>query len=351
MFFHYRRSVLKLLSSSSKLVIRAVEAITFSLFITLPATGANLSFPPLYEEIDQYETIVETNGDSADIYYPVIDSAAELELPTALFLQGALLDKAEYTNYAQTVASYGFIVVVPNHIQSFPEFGLSGIFSEVSQIDAVLEHLKQEDIDLTSPINGIVNTESLSLLGHSFGGAVSLNAIGNYCFPIACNEPEFVLPEEVVAGVLYGAFLRNFEGEFLPIDNQDIPLALISGIRDGVSTPEEILATYQLIEDPPNALITIKGANHYGITNEDNSRDSIRPTLEQDVANETIALWTSLFLRANVLGDNDAADLLYRTGGNVDDNVSIVFQTKSTPESSPILIILTIGLMGLKLKR
>ncbi len=338
---------MKLLSSPSKLVIRAIKAITFSLLITLPATGANLSFPPLYEEIEQYETTIDTNGDRADIYYPVIDSAAEF--PIALLLQGALLDKAEYTNYAQTVASYGFVVVVPNHIQSFPEFGLTGFFSEVSQIEDTLNYLERENVNPTSRLNRILNTESLSLLGHSQGGAVSLSAIGDYCLPFLCNEIEFALPEEVVAGVFYGAFLRNFEGEFLPIDNQDIPLALISGSRDGVSTPEEILASYQLIQDPPNALITIEGANHYGITNEDNSRDPVRPTLEPDVANETIALWTSLFLRANVLGDNDAADLLYRTGDSLDDNVSIVFQTKSTPESSPILTILTLGLIGLKL--
>ncbi|MGK7896666.1 MAG: alpha/beta hydrolase family protein [Xenococcus sp. (in: cyanobacteria)] len=320
---------MKLLSSPLKIVITAVEAIIFPWLIILPATGANLSFPPLYQEIQKYETTIDTNGDIADIYYPVIDSVAA-EFPIALFLQGALLDKAEYTNYAQTVASYGFVVVVPNHIQSFPEFGVTGLFSEVSQIEETLTYLKRENVNPTSRIKGILNTETLSLLGHSFGGAVGLNAIGNYCLPFLCNEIEFTLPEEVVAGVFYGAFLRNFEGEFLPLNNQDIPLALISGSRDGVSTPEEILASYQLIDDPPKALITIEGANHYGITNEDNLRDPVRPTLEPDVANETLALWTSLFLRANVLGDDDAADLLYRTGDSLDDNVSIVFQTKST---------------------
>ena len=338
---------MKLLSSPLKIVIRVVEAITFPLLITLPATGANLSFPPLYEEIQKYETTIDTNGDIADIYYPVIDSVAEL--PIALFLQGALLDKAEYTNYAQIVASYGFVVVVPNHIQSFPEFGVTGLFSEVSQIEDTLIYLEGENVNSTSPLNGILNTKSLSLLGHSQGGGVSLSAIGDYCLPFFCNEIEFTLPEEVVAGVFYGAFLRNFEGEFLPIDNQDVPLALISGSRDGVSTPDEILASYQLIDEGAKALITIEGANHYGITNEDNLRDPVRPTLEQDVANETVALWTSLFLRANVLGDNDAADLLYGKGDSLDENVSIVFQTKSTPEPSPILTILTLGLIGLKL--
>ena len=46
-------------------------------------------------------------------------------------------------------------------------------------------------------------------------------------------------------------------------------------------------------------LLTVEGANHYGITNEDNliqDRENIRPTIEQDIAIETIARWSGLFL-------------------------------------------------------
>ena len=319
--------------------------------MSLIATAeANLASSPLFEEISLYETNITTQGDPADIYYPTIATETS-DLPIALFLQGALVDKAEYSNFAQTVASYGFVVVVPNHIQSFPELGITGLLPEVSQIDSVLTYLESENSQPTSPLNGILNTESLSLLGHSQGGAVGLSAIGNYCIPFLCNETEFTLPEEVVGGAFYGAFLQNFEGEFLPIDNQEIPLALVSGSRDGVSTPEEIQTSYELIQNPPNALITIEGANHYGITNEDNLRDPIRPTLEQDIANETIARWTSLFLRANVLGDSDAAVLLNNTG--FDDNVSIISQNKSVPESPTNIGILAIGIifLGLITKR
>lgn len=307
---------------------------------------ASSAFSPLFEEISLYETNITPNGDPADIYYPTIATETN-DLPVALFLQGALVDKAEYSNFAQTVASYGFVVVVPNRIQSFPELGITGLLPEVSQINSVLTYLESENSQPTSPLNGILDTESLSLLGHSQGGAVGLSVISNYCIPFLCNETEFTLPEEVVGGAFYGAFLQNFEGEFLPINNQEIPLALVSGSRDGVSTPEEIQTSYELIQNPPNALITIEGANHYGITNEDNFRDPIRPTLEQDIANETIARWTSLFLRANVLGDSEAADLLNHTG--FDDNVSLINQNQSVPESSSNIGILTIGIIALGL--
>ena len=312
---------------------------------SISTAEANSVFP-LFEEISLYETSITPEGDPADIYYPTIATETN-DLPIALFLQGALVDKAEYSNFAQTVASYGFVVVVPNHIQSFPELGITGLLPEVSQIDSVLTYLELENSQPTSPLNGILDTDSLSLLGHSQGGAVGLSAISNYCIPFLCNETEFILPEEVVGGAFYGAFLQNFEGEFLPIDNQEIPLALVSGSRDGVSTPEEIQTSYELIQNPPNALITIEGANHYGITNEDNLRDPIRPTLEQDIANETIARWASLFLRANVSGDSEAAVLLNNT--DFDENVRILSQNQSVPESSTNIGILAIGIIALSL--
>ena len=301
---------------------------------------------PLFEDISLYQTNIATQGDPADIYYPAAATETD-DLPIALFLQGALVDKAEYSNFAETVASYGFVVVVPNHIQSFPEFGITGFLPEVSQIDAVLTYLESENSRSTSPLEGILDTNSLSLLGHSQGGAVGLSAVSNYCIPFLCNETEFALPEEVVGGAFYGAFLQGFEGEFLPIDNRGIPLALISGSRDGVSTPEEIQASYRLIQDPPNALITVEGANHYGITNEDNLRDPLRPTLEQNAANEIIARSTGLFLRANVLDDSDAAMLL--NDPNFDNSVSTIAQTRSVSESNTSFSILALGIVFLSL--
>lgn len=334
----------------SKSIIVSLKALTVSLLACSPVFGADITFSPLFQEVSQYETVLTTNSDRLDIYYPTAASEAD-NLPSALFLQGALVDKADYSDFARTVASYGFVVVVPNHFQTAPGIDTPGLFPEVSQIDAAIDYLETENSNSTSPLNGILDTDSLSLLGHSQGGAVGLSAIGNYCIPFLCNETNFTLPEEVKSGIFYGAFLREFEGEFLPIDNQQIPLGLISGSRDGVATPEEIRTSYELIQNAPNALITVEGANHYSITNEDNLRDPLRPTLEQDIANETIALWTSLFLRASVLGDETAADFIYNSGDVLDDNVTVISKnkSKSVPESSNNLIFLALGIVSILL--
>jgi hypothetical protein len=53
------------------------------------------------------------------------------------------------------------------------------------------------------------------------------------------------------------------------INNENIPVALVQGSNDGIGTPDEGAATIAVI-DRPSELIPIDGANHYGITNENN---------------------------------------------------------------------------------
>lgn len=327
---------------SSRVLIKTFVLV---LGIGFPATASTFTPAPLFEEVNKYETTITTNGDSADIYYP--DTSEADKLPVALLLQGALVDKGDYSSFANTVASYGFVVIVPNHFQSFPESDEERLFSEVSQIDDVLAYVETENSNSTSPLEGIIDTETLALLGHSWGAAVGLTAVGNYCNPRVCNDPEFVLPEEVVAGAFYGGYLRDFSsGEYLAIDNNSIPLALISGSKDGVSTPDEVGAGYESIEDSPKALITVEGANHYGITNEDNLRDPLRPTLEQDIANETIARWSGLFLQASIFEEEDTLDYIYNTGATRDPNVTVISETRSVPEPFSPVSLLILGILG-----
>ncbi len=326
---------------SSRFIVTTILVI---LGISFPSTASTFDPSPLFEQVNNYQTTITTNGDRADIYYP--DTAESNNFPVALLLQGALVDKADYTDFASTVASYGFVVIVPNHFQSFPEFGSEGLFAEVSQIDDVLTYVEAENSNSTSPLEGIIDTDNLALLGHSQGGAVGLSAIGNYCLPRICNG-EFTRSEEIVAGIFYGTYLQDFNtGEFLAIDNDSIPLGLISGSVDGVTTPDEVVTSYDLVQDSPKALITLEGANHYGITNEDSVRDPLRPNLDQDIANETIARWSGLFLRASIFNDKDAFDYVYNTGDARDDNVRVISQTKPVPEPISTISLFALGIFG-----
>jgi len=293
-------------------------------------------------------------ADAADIYYPLLLSSGteENSLPIALFLQGALVDKSDYSNFASTVAGYGFVVVVPNHVRTAisPMGSVTGLIAEQQQVNDVLSYMVAEDSNPSSPVAGNLDSSTLVLLGHSFGGAVGLAAMQNKCFPVLCTTGKFERAYALKGGAFYGTnfLIGQGSGAVSPIDNDSIPIALVQGSRDSVATPTAAIATYARIQDPPKAIITVTGANHYGLTNEDNFyREPVRPTLEQDVATETIARWSALFLRGTVLNDTQAFDYVFNTGDALSENVSVVREAKPVPEPSFVVSLLGLGTMGL----
>lgn len=313
-------------------------ALTLTVSVTAKATATAFTPAPLFDQAGYYSTTLAGSNDLADIYFPQPSnsSTGNSSFPVALLLQGALVDKSFYSDYASLVARYGFIVVVPNHVRTVS--GFSGLFSETSQIEAVLSQIRIENLNPTSPVQGLVDTQKLGLLGHSLGAAVGLSAIANQCLAFYC-EGSFSRPAELQAGAFFGANLRDpITGEFVPIDNSGIPIALLQGDRDSRALPFRASITYENIQSPPKTLITILGANHFGITDVNNPPgafpDPNAPTLPQDVAIETIARWSGLFLRASLLNDKDAFNYIYSTGDALDPNVRTI---STVPEPSSTL--------------
>lgn len=333
---------------------------SIALGMELPADAATFNPNPLFDSVASYSTTIsrsEGGADAADIYYPVLSDpvADENSLPIALFLQGALVDKSDYSNFASHVARYGFVVVVPNHVRTAisPMGSVTGFIAEQKQVDDVLTYMVAEDSNPSSPVAGRLDSNTLVLLGHSFGGAVGLAAIQDACFPVFCTE-QSERPDELKGGVFYGTnfLIGQGSGAIARIDNDGIPIALVQGSRDSVATPAEAEATYAQIQDPPKALITVLGANHYGITNEDNPiREPVGPTLEQDVAIETIADWSALFLRGTVLNDTEAFDYVFNTGDALNKNVSVVSVAQPVPEPDSGVSWLVLGAIGASLLR
>jgi dienelactone hydrolase len=288
---------------------------------------SEFSEEPLYSQIESYATQIA--GDPADVYLPMV-VADDLfsPLPVALMLPGALVERTQYSEFAEIIAQHGFVVIVPSRERSLSEFGVSGQLAESSQITATLDYVAAADDDPTSPLAGKVDSEKMALLGHSHGGAVGLLAIADTCIePFFCLG-SFSRPPEVVAGVFYGVNTYNPQTEsYIPTSNAGIPVALVQGSEDGVATVEEATETFELIDSPPKALITVEGANHFGITNQNNPEgampDSSVPTLEQTESVETIAQWTGYFLRAHVLGDAEALVHVYEGGDRQDDRVPV----------------------------
>lgn len=302
------------------------------LIIAIPVSVKASEPQPFFEKSATYTTqIPRTDGgsDPAQIYYPVSSrpKATPEKWPIALMLQGALVDQADYAKFASLVARYGFAVVVPNHARTAKASEtrtFSGFLSEQQQVNDVLAFLKTENANTSAPIAGRIDTSKLGLLGHSLGGAVGLAAVQNICVPILCIE-EYRQPPELKAAALYAApfSIARRQNAIPAIKNQGVPVALLAGEKDGVTSLADIKETYEQLQERPKALIIISGANHYGITNADNlERDPNRPVLEQSVATKTIARWSALFLRAVMLDDTNAFNYVFRTGDALDPNVT-----------------------------
>jgi dienelactone hydrolase len=298
--------------------------------ISKALTAKTFNPAPPFKEVASYKTKISASNNLADIYFPNPKDlkTGKYSFPIVLLLQGALVDRSNYSNYASIVARYGFVVVVPNRERSLPSRS-QALAPLTSDITEVLEYMTAENSNSASPVFTLVDAKKLALLGHSFGGAVGLSAIADLCLEsLSFCKGSFKRPKELVAGAFFGANLRNEKNEFIPINNSGIPIALLQGNLDSRALPVRAEKTYNNIQTPPKVLITILGVNHFGITNTNNPvgaiPDSQNPTLAQNIAVETIARWSGLFLRASLLKDKGAFDYVYYTGDARDPNVAIV---------------------------
>lgn len=275
-----------------------------------------------------------TNQDAADVYAPWVghrrrDRHAD-RFPLLAVLQGANVDKQQYSTLGTELARHGFVVVVPNHFRRFDGIPFPVLFSEVEVVTAVYDSLLAADMDPDSPLFGIIDTTRMGVVGHSLGGRVGLEALAGVCSINLCSaydvtndadadgfdDDGFEPPAALQTGAFYGTNLVNFVGG---LDDLDVAAAaLVQGSLDGIATPAEAAASYPLLE-PPSALITVNGANHYGVCDDNNPPDALpdfsQPTLEQRVGNLAIARWTSFWLQAQLLDDPRAQRWLYTIGG------------------------------------
>ncbi len=299
-----------------------------------PVYAATFTGEPIFSDISLYSTIIDDNP--TDIYFPVVSSASN-SIPIALMFQGALVDKADYSNYASIVASYGFAVVVPNNERGVfgPTGPVTGLFPEQGQIQDVLDFMALENQQSTSPLNNLLDTDALGLLGHSFGGAVGIASVQELCIFPLCTESTYSVPDELKAGIFYGTNFGFGAGMGVPpIDNQ-VPTGYIFGSLDSVADPALTVETFEQTLNPPKVLVEVDGTNHYGITNEDSFQDLSRPTLDQTIATTTIGRWSGAFLRAHVLDDQEALNYVYGFGDSLDANVTVSsVPAIQTPEPS-----------------
>jgi len=208
--------------------------------------------------------------------------------------------------------------------------------------------MKTEDANPASALYKIVDTNTVGLVGHSFGGVVGLFAsqppASDLCafappflaefLTLLCQGP-YTRPTELKAAVFYGTnvVIPNSPPPFPPFDlinlnTSGIDVALVQGTKDGLASPDKAQRTYDSSLEDPRGLITIKGANHYGICDENNPAGAIPdltpgPTLAQNESLARVIWWTGWWLRAHLLNDFVGHFLICQASGSFDPVVNI----------------------------
>lgn len=166
------------------------------------------------------------------MYHPNTSSPHQ-PWPVVLLLQGADVGRANYAGFARKVASYGFVVVVPDHTRVI--FGVPGLYADGAEAAWTVAWAAAENARTGSPVKGRLDPGTLLLTGHSFGGA-GLGLSTGLSTPPFTDQP-VPAPAQLRAAAFYGTNNAVPGSPVIPPVANIIPVALIQGAADGVGSP------------------------------------------------------------------------------------------------------------------
>jgi hypothetical protein len=267
---------------------------------------------------------MQVGSNPFDLYIPA--APKDQKMFVAIYMQGGKVAKEHYSNHSKLLSSYGIIVAIPKNDKTLEGANMT----ENKVFNAVWDYIKDESSKSESPLYNIVEHSKVAVMGHSNGGMAALGIIQNKCEMPTCGMFEnYESPSEVAAGILYGTNTRNpMTGAIGEVNTRDIPTMFIQGTVDGMAKLEDTLKTLDKTTGTPVVLVSLEGANHYGITDTNNpdgaNKDNNAPTIDQGVANETIARWTAMYIKAHLSNDSEADNYVYDgVGESEDPNVEV----------------------------
>jgi len=180
----------------------------------------------------------------------------------------------------------------------------------------VANYLTQLDAT-PGPLFGIIDTNSMGLVGHSAGAVAALGAVEGSCqFPF-CNpfiSPVYPRPASLKAAVVHG--YQNCDpisGQCREFNTTAAPVMIVNGQFDDAAAA---VSAYGTLE-PSRAIVLLDDVNHFGLTNDDLS-SPMGPNPEPNGIPQpaSIALtvkWTAVWLRAQIDGHPGSLNLLSKS--------------------------------------
>ncbi|MFN8019709.1 MAG: dienelactone hydrolase family protein [Acidimicrobiales bacterium] len=187
--------------------------------------------------------------------HPGADPATDGPYPVVLFSHGFAGFPEQSADLVTHLASWGFVVVAPDHV----ERSLSGLLGTAAQgvpkredtevlassLDAAVAEAKAVD----SPLHDLLDLSKVAVTGHSAGAGAA--------YLLAAKDPR------IKAFISYslgdGRRGPNEAAPKLPIPK--VPGMVMLGTEDGIIEPSTTKRVYRNME-PPKYLVQISGAGH-----------------------------------------------------------------------------------------
>jgi dienelactone hydrolase len=187
-------------------------------------------------------------------------AVADGAFPVVLFSHGFTGIRVQSTFLTANMASYGLIVVSPEH-PSRDLTNVLGLTASGDREDSVDDLLQSLDLitaagdDAASPFHGHVDAEHVAAVGHSAGGGTVLGA--------AADEriDGYV---SLASGVLRGRSADGSTTTTIAYDMPDKPSLFVAGSLDGIVSADEVTRPAYAAAPSPSTLWIIDGVGHNG---------------------------------------------------------------------------------------
>ncbi len=216
--------------------------------------GTGLWYPALNEDgLDETITyqiepkVPEMFGDGpAVVYGQALENAAinssSGPYPLVVFSHGFGLNAAAYHTIPEHLASYGFIVLAPEHIEGDWFESMAAVIDRPRDIVRTLDYAEALNTDDTDFANQI-DMDNVAVMGHSYGGYTTLAMAGAQIDLNAFNERCAALPEDSPEQFLCA-----------PIAGRDAEMAQYAGLAD---VPDGLWPSYG--DERVDAIMPIAG--------------------------------------------------------------------------------------------
>lgn len=218
---------------------------------------------PAYTTASVRRNITHVTGLVPVSYYFPANAAVDQKFPVFVFLQGGNTAGTLYSSYATLVASYGYVVAVPDYFRSVG--GPANYFTSIALVNSV------ED-DIRSAGGVPADPDTVVAGGHSLGGALAIAALGSTCDPTSVVCQGYVRRDTLKGAVVFATNNRNMSNtvfdQFLNTNADGRFVTYLQGAIDGRAFPSRAQGTFDnTINTDKRSLIFYSGMNHYGITN------------------------------------------------------------------------------------